>query len=376
MLRNKKNVRSLLLLITYGLLLHWALNHMSRVFGMLGSVYAVISPFVLGFCIAFVLNVVMRPMERLWSRFVPNGDKLRRPVCIMLSLFLFIGVVFAILFILIPQIETTVFSIRARLPAFTENVERWWQDASAFLSHYGAKLPQLELNGDESSQWLAGFLSDLGSGVVNTTMHVTTSIISGIVDFVLALVFSIYLLAQKEALCRQLKKLIQAFLPEGAVNWLLHLAMLANRSFTNFVTGQLTEAVIIGVLCFVGMLLLGMPYALVISVLVGFTALIPVFGAFIGTAVGVLLILLVDPMKALWFVVFILVLQQLEGNLIYPRVVGKSVGLPGVWVLFAVTVGSSIGGIVGMLLSVPICSLLYVLLKELVEYRLREQQEE
>ena len=190
-------------------------------------------------------------------------------------------------------------------------------------------------------------------------------------NFVIAFAFSIYVLAQKETLKRQSLKVLRAVMKPEKLQKLLELLELSNRTFTNFITGQLTEAVIIGALCFVGMTIFGMPYAPAISVLVGFTALIPVFGAFIGTAVGAFLILLVKPIQALWFIVFIIVLQQFEGNLIYPKVVGKSVGLPGIWVLVAVTVGGSAMGVMGMLISVPVCSILYTVSRQAVNDRLK-----
>ena len=176
----------------------------------------------------------------------------------------------------------------------------------------------------------------------------------------LALAFSLYLLAQKETLTGQAKKVVRALFSEKWAHWITDVARMTNRTFSNFVTGQLTEAVILGTLCFLGMLIFRLPYAGVISVLVGFTALIPIFGAFSGVGIGAFLILLVSPIKALWFVLFFVILQQLEGNLIYPRVVGKSVGLPGIWVLAAVTVGGNAFGLAGMLLAVPLCSVLDV----------------
>jgi predicted PurR-regulated permease PerM len=184
-------------------------------------------------------------------------------------------------------------------------------------------------------------------------------------------VFSIYLLSQKETIGRQAKKVLFAVFRDDKVEKLLSVASLSNQSFSKFVAGQLLEAVIIGVLCFIGMLIFRMPYAGVISVLVGFTALIPVFGAFIGTAVGAFLILLVNPMKALWFVVFIIVLQQVEGNFIYPKVVGKSVGLPGIWVLVAVTIGGGVLGVAGMLLGVPFASAVYRIIRHDLKKRRR-----
>ena len=204
------------------------------------------------------------------------------------------------------------------------------------------------------------------TGIVDKTLDFTGTLVSGIVNLIIALAFSFYLLAQKEKLSSNTKKVLFAFFPKKKVTNLLNIIELTDQTFTNFVSGQLLEAVIIGVLCFIGMLIFGMPYAAVISVLVGFTALIPVFGAFIGTAIGAFLILFVSPVKAIWFVVFIIILQQLEGNLIYPKVVGKSVGLPGILVLTAVSIGGSLMGVLGILISVPVCAVLYTLLKRAV----------
>ena len=372
-LENKKSLRNFILLITYGLVLYWLLNHTAQAKHLIQSAYGVISPFVLGFCIAFVLNVVMRRLERLWDVKV-RTQKFRRPVCLLLSLLLFIGVVFAVLFILIPQLKATVLSIGEMMPEYVAEIEGWWQNFSGFLSHYGAQLPQLELDVEKITSWVAELVSNVGSGVVNTTVNVTTSIVSAVVNFVLALVFAIYLLGQKENLCRQLRKVLQAFLSERWVRRLLHVAKEANRSFTNFVTGQLTEAVIIGALCFVGMLLLGMPYALAISVLVGFTALIPIFGAFIGTAVGAFLILLVNPMQALWFIVFILILQQFDGNILGPKILGDSIGLSPFWVIFAIVLGGGLFGIVGMIIGVPSFAVIYYLVKRYIYYCLNKRK--
>lgn len=181
---------------------------------------------------------------------------------------------------------------------------------------------------------------------------------------------ALVLKAQKETLTGQAKKVVRALFSEKWAHWITDVARMTNRTFSNFVTGQLTEAVILGTLCFLGMLIFRLPYAGVISVLVGFTALIPIFGAFIGVGIGAFLILLVSPIKALWFILFFVILQQLEGNLIYPRVVGKSVGLPGIWVLAAVTVGGNAFGLAGMLLAVPLCSVLYTLARQGVNARL------
>ena len=288
----------------------------------------------------------------------------------MLSLALIFGVIFIIFFMIIPEIQRNVLTIGGMIPQYFEQVKEWWNGITGLMADYNIVLPEIDLKEGEIGKILTDFVSKSGKLFLNTTMGLTVSIFSAVVDVILGLVFAIYVLLQKEKLAMQAKKLLYAVLPEKKVESFLALCSLTNKTFTNFVTGQLTEAVIIGVLCFVGMLILQMPYAPMISVLVGFTALIPMFGAFIGTAVGAFFILVDNPWKAVGFVVFIIILQQLEGNLIYPKVVGKSVGLPGIWVLVAVTIGGSLSGVIGMLFSVPISSVLYCIVRETVNRRL------
>ena len=200
-----------------------------------------------------------------------------------------------------------------------------------------------------------------------------TKIIGYIINGIVALVFALYILAQKEKFVRQVKKVMRAYLDKGIIEKIETVVGIINKAFYNFATGQFTEALIIGFLCFIGMIILGIPYAPTISVLIAFTALIPMFGAFIGTIIGAFLIMMIDPIKALIFVIFVIILQQFEGNLIYPKVVGKSVGLPGVWVLVSVTIGASIAGVVGMIISVPLCAILYGVFVNITNERLKKQ---
>lgn len=364
---SKKTVRRILIIISFTVLLIWAIYNHNLLFKYLGSLYSLISPFIIGLCIAYVVNVLLRPLERLWTEVFKNRKgawvaKLKRPMCLLLSILLVIGIILAVVFIILPELTESVTSLVSMIPSYVSEVEDWWLALSERLDKYSIQLPQFDFNTDK----VMDFIKDGGTAVINTTLSATTSIVSAVINFVLALAFSIYVLAQKETLKRQTKKLMRKVLKPDFMRKLLDFLDLVNRTFTNFIAGQLTEAVIIGLLCFIGMAIFGMPYAPAISVLVGFTALIPVFGAFIGTAIGAFLILLVKPIQALWFVIFIIVLQQFEGNLIYPKVVGKSVGLPGIWVLAAVTIGGNAMGVVGMLISVPICSILYVVLRNWV----------
>lgn len=374
---SKKTAKRILLIIAFTVILIWAVYNHKLLFKYIGELYALISPFVIGLCIAYVVNVIMRPIERMWmkllSRFKGKWvEKLKRPICLLLSILLIIGIILAVVFLIIPELSESVSSLVSMIPSYVTEIESWWEALSERLVKYGVDLPQFNFNPDK----LIDFLKDGGTAVLNTTLSATTSIVTAVINFVLALAFSIYVLAQKETLKRQSKKVMSRLMKPEKMQKLLDMLDLINRTFTNFITGQLTEAVIIGVLCFIGMSIFRMPYAPAISVLVGFTALIPVFGAFIGTAIGAFLILLVKPIQAVWFVVFIIVLQQFEGNLIYPKVVGKSVGLPGIWVLVAVTIGGNAMGVVGMLISVPLCSVLYVVARNAVNGRPLEERSE
>jgi predicted PurR-regulated permease PerM len=364
---SKKTVKRILLIITFTVLLIWAIYNHKLLFKYIGELYSLISPFVIGLCIAYVVNVIMRPIERLWMKLLSKCkgkwvEKMKRPICLLLSILLVIGIILAVIFIIMPELSDSVSSLVSMVPSYVPEVESWWEALALRLDKYGVELPQFSFDTDKFIQ----ILKDGGTAVLNTTLSATTSIVTAVINIVLALAFSIYVLAQKETLKRQSKKVLAKLMKPEKMQKLLDMLDLINRTFTNFITGQLTEAVIIGVLCFIGMSIFRMPYAPAISVLVGFTALIPVFGAFIGTAIGAFLILLVKPIQAVWFVVFIIVLQQFEGNLIYPKVVGKSVGLPGIWVLVAVTIGGNAMGVVGMLISVPLCSVLYVVARNAV----------
>ncbi len=393
---SKKTWKNLFLLITAVLLIAFGLQHIDAIGSGVSAVLSIFSPIFLGICIAFIVNVPMRSLERLWDRlfrrelYVSGTKKgrslkhqlstaLRRPLCMILSYLLIAGLLFAVVFMLIPQLGAAFNDFASMLPGYLADLEALWVKAQTLLDDFGFVLPDFaidikRLNTDGIFSTVKSFFAEWGSHILDTTVSITTSVFSGVFNVVLALVFSIYMLAQKEMLCGQIKRILRALFSEKRVVTLVSFADLVNKTFTNFITGQLTEAVIIGVLCGIGMAIFRMPYAFVVSVIVGFTALIPVFGAYVGTAVGAFLILLAEPVKALWFVVFIVVLQQLEGNLIYPRVVGKSVGLPGLLVLAAVTVGSSVGGILGMLLAVPVCSVIFTVCAQAVDARLAKKE--
>lgn len=371
---DKKTCKRLMLLIAFAALLYWGLNNLSLLGSVLNGLTALLSPLLIGICIAFVLNLLLKALERLWDKALvkwhsPWRDKLKRPICLTLTMLIFLGIIFAIIFILIPRLKEAGTTMIAGIPTYVAQVQTWWDNLSAFAEAHEVTLPELTLNADRAKSTITGFIQSKGGSLVNTTLNITTSIVSAVVNVLLALVFSIYLLAQKETLLAQSRRLLRAALPKKAADRLMHLLSLTNNAFSSFVSGQVTEAFILGSLCCIGMLILRLPYALPVSLIIAALSLIPIFGAWIGAATGAFLIVFQSPIKALWFLIFLLILQQVEGNLIYPKVVGKSVGLPGLWVLVAVTVGGGAFGVLGMLLGVPVCSVIYTLLQDFIRTR-------
>ena len=365
----KKNI---ILIITYIALIIFVLVNFEKILSILGYIINIFSPFIFGVIVAFVLNVLVNFIERKLFGKVKKKTwlKIKRPLSITISVVLVIFIIVFIMNLLIPQLKNSVSLFTDSLPTYKEDIinimnkfnleETTIKKVSDYLDNFGRVI----------TDYIKGNSKD----VITVTTEVATSLIAIISKAVIAIVFAIYIIAQKETLKRQFNKLMNAYLKPRTVDRINKYASMANTTFSNFVTGQCLEALIFGSLCFLGMLILRLPYATTIAVLLGFTALIPVFGAFIGTFLGAFLILMISPIKAIIFVVFILVLQQIEGNLIYPKVVGKSVGLPGIWVLLSVTIGASVGGILGMLIATPLCSLLYILLRQAVNDRINSNK--
>ncbi len=355
-----------MLLIACGVtLVWWLVNHFDLLLNILDTILGILSPILIGLILAFVLNLLLSPLERLWDKLFlkensrPIVKKLRRPICLLLSFLIVLGIIFAVCFVVIPKLGSTVVDMVNTISAYVKTLDVRYDDLRATLEQYAITLPEIDLGKNDLLTKITDLLAKGGSALLNTTISVTTSVLSAVVNLLMGVVFSVYILAQKETLGRQLKRLLYAVFPEKRVTPFLAFLSRVSRTFSQFVTGQAIEAVILGTLVFLGMLILRLPFAPVIAVLVGVTALIPILGSWIGAIVGALLILPSSFMQAIWFVVFLIVLQQIEGNLIYPHVVGKSVGLPGIWVFFAVIVGSGLGGIVGMLLGVPVCAVIY-----------------
>jgi len=364
MLLDDKVSKRVVIVITYTLLLFATVMNFSKVLGIFQWVLKLILPFIIGFSLAFVINVIMSPIEMRLKKVLKGKKYLNaRAFALLISFGLIVSVVLFLLVLIVPEFKNTFKIVSNRLPEFVKNFESW---QSNYMKRIPFELPDLQMSWSNVLDWIKSFIEKGSSGLFTTTVNISSSIMNVIVNISIGLVFSIYLLLQKDKLAIHVKDVLFRFLSKEKVNKILKIGNQSNEIFSSFIRGQFLEAFIIGVLTFIGMLVLGLPYPLVISTLVGFTAIIPVFGALIGTGVGVLLILIVEPMKALWFIAFILILQQIEGNLIYPKVVGKSIGLPSIWVFAAVIIGGSAFGVLGMLIGVPLTSLLYTLLKEKV----------
>lgn len=362
---NLKKIRGLILFTIFVLVVLWNYELVLDGIRFLGNV---VSPFFLGGIIAFIVNIPMRFFEE--KLFGKAKRKLARPLSLTITWVAIIGVIAIVVLVVVPQLGHTLLGLGKTIQQFVPQVQAWAIDTFEENEEIVKVISEIDFKWDEVLGNLIGFLRSGAGSVLDSTVEAAKSIISGVTTFFIAFVFSIYVLLQKEKLSSQVKKLMQAFMPEDWKNILLALGVVVNKSFTNFFTGQCLEAIILGLMFLVVMAILRLPYALLISVLIAFTALIPMFGAFIGCAVGALLIFMISPVKALIFIIVFLVLQQIEGNLIYPHVVGSSVGLPSIWVLVAVTVGANLMGIMGMLIFIPLMSVVYTMLRGIVNRRL------
>ena len=371
---NKKNMKNIMLLIVFAVLFYVGVQRIESVAAGFSFVVSIVFPFLLGAAMAFILNVPMSFMEkRLFSKTKGKAKKLKRPICLVLAILFVVAILWIVLLVVIPEVASTVASLSVNIEAALIKLQRWTMDIFEDNKQIEVWIASLQFDWDGIIHTAFGFLKNGAGNVLNSTMTVAKTVINSVMNFCVAFVFSCYILLQKEKLAVQIRKILYAFFSKKVVTKVLDIASLSYKTFANFVTGQCCEAVILGTMFFISMSILRFPYALLVGVLIAFTALIPIFGAFIGCFLGTFLILVADPMKAIAFVILFLVLQQVEGNLIYPHVVGGSVGLPSIWVLVAVTVGGSLMGIVGMLVFIPICSVLYALFREMVYKRLKER---
>lgn len=376
---NQENIRKIKEIILFTAVIIVCLWKYETVLDILFFVLNILTPFILGGAIAFVLNVPMNFVQRHLfdeERIKKSKvlQKMARPVSMILVLIAVFGIVAIVMFILIPQLGETFANLGRSIQAFIPQIQEWASRLFNDNKEIMDTVNNLEFDWNKIMDTGINFFKNGAGSVVDSTITAAKSIVSGLTTFFIAFVFAIYILLQKEKLGVQAKKVLFAFVRRGRAEATVEVLSLTYNTFSSFLTGQCVEAVILGSMFAVSMTILKLPYALLVGVLIAFTALIPIFGAFVGCGVGAFLIFMVDPMKALIFVVLFLVLQQIEGNLIYPHVVGNSVGLPSIWVLAAVSIGGSLMGVVGMLIFIPIVSVVYALFREIVYLKLKKNQ--
>lgn len=382
---DRKNVRTILLIIAFAVLLYTAAQNLASVYGAVRTVWRVFGVVITGLAMAFVLNVPLKLFENrvfygMSEDRRPLVRKLRRPVSLVFALVVSLGLIGILIAVVLPQLTATVAEVAARLPEYISSAVNWLND---FLAGFGIEIESLKnftVDWEKVFSELTTYLKEGsanvdGSSVVDTVTGVGTSVVSTVMNTFLGLVVAVYILAQKERIGRFTRRCIDAFLPQKAASGLARIASMASETFSNFVAGQLADSCILGILCYICMRIFRFPYPEVISVVIGVTSLVPMVGSFIGEVIGALLILIVSPLKALLFVVMVLAIQQVDGAFIYPRIVGRSVGLPGVAVFCAVIVGGNVAGVIGAMIGVPVCALIYALLREAVEARLRRREE-
>ncbi len=381
---NRKNVRIILLIIVFTVVLFTAVQNIGAILGLVTDVWDVCSSVIAGLVIAFVLNVPLRFFENklfygLREHRNATVRRLLRPVSIVCSLIITFGVLVILLLVVLPQLVEAVAAVFTRLPDYVTQLIAWLDELLEPLDFSVSSLLS-GVNWDDTFTSIGEKLSDSIDGILNTAgsaigtaANVGTTIVGGVIDVVFSVIVAVYVLAQKERIGRFMHRCMSAFLPRRFAIGFERICSMAAETFSNFIGGQLTDSCILGLLCFVGMTIFRFPYANVISIVVGVTSLVPLVGAFVGAVIGALLIITVDPLKSLLFIVFFIVLQQIEGNLIYPKVVGKAVGVPGVVVLCAVLVGSNISGVLGGVCAVPVSAILYSLLLEAIDNRLNRR---
>ncbi len=360
-------------IVTYVVVLVYAIFNFSNLISGVKGIIGIISPFIVGIAIAFVLNLVMKIFEEKIFNFLSDKKykkylKFKRPLSVFFTFITVFLVILSLISFIIPQLIDSISKLTNAVPSYMKSFE-------IFISKYVTHTEILNTVWNNFlSAWkeVIQFTGQVLASSLTSVVNITVGFTSGLFNFILSIIFSIYMLLNKEDLQLGMKKVLYSFIRKSFADRVIRLGKISNEVFSSYIGGQFIEAIIIGVLCFIGMIILRMPYALLISVLIAVTALIPIFGAFIGTIPSAFIILIIDPMKAIWFVIFIIVLQQVEGNLIYPKVVGGSIGLPPIWVMLAMIIGGNAFGFIGILLGIPIFSVVYKVFKEIVDKRLKK----
>ncbi|SHH85924.1 AI-2E family transporter [Clostridium grantii] len=367
---DKRKVVTYTTIIIISIVVYMFFNNFTNVKEFLFSAVAVISPIIIGFIFAYVINIPMKFLEENLLHKVKLSKSLKRIVALLLTIVAFVALVVVIFSFAIPQLVDSINILVDNIPGYIKIVQTY---SNSILVEYNLSTEITKKIVESWNELLTG-LSSIIMSVVESVYGFAGDLFSGIFNALLSFILAIYMLISKEKLTLLLKRVLYAFIPIKVSNRFMKLLAILNKSFENFIRGQIVEAFIIGTICFVGMSIFGFQYALLISVIIGITNMIPMFGPYIGGTPSFLILVMVDPVKAIWFVVFLIVLQQVEGNIIYPRVVGTSMGLSGFWVLIAVIVGNNLFGIVGIIIGIPIFSTIYTIVREFTAERLKEKE--
>lgn len=350
-------------------------THIDLIISWTGNLWTIAFPLILGAIMAYAINIIMKNLETNW--FPESESKrvmaMKRAICLFLSIFLMFALIFFIIRLVLPELINAFVVIGQEIPVYFEKIQAWVLEHGELFPFIAEEIGKAEVDWQDLSQKLITYATSGVSSVLNSAVSIIGQLVGSVVNIAIALFFAVYILLNKEKLQRQLRMLEKAYLKPSISNQMNHVLDTAHACFTSFITGQCVEAIILGVLCTLGMFILQFPYAPMVGTLIGATALIPMVGAYIGAIVGAFMIFTVSPIKALGFLIFIVVLQQVEGNVIYPKVVGSSIGLPGMWVLSAVTIGGGLAGVPGMLIGVPMAATIYRLLAYDVNKRIKSK---
>lgn len=374
---NKKNVKMLIFVIAIGILIFLGLQNMNLIFDFLWWIFSIFTPMLIGLAFAFIFNVPLKFFERKVFRRKDGTSRLgkaTRPVSLFLSVLLVLIVVAAILLLVLPELINSIVTLVQNLPDTFINLQSWIEQVSEDHPQIKEFFMGTSIDWNNIVNSFIGTIQDISINFVSQALNILVGTVSLVANIFLGLIFSIYFLLKKEQLFGQFKKLTYAFIPEKKADMIVSVFKLTGDTFSRSVAGSMIECTILGTITMLAMTIFGFPYAMMIGVIVAVMALIPMFGVTIGIIIGALLILTVDPTQAIWFVVMMIIIQQIEGNLIYPRVAGKVMGLPALWIMTAIIVGGKIFGFVGMLVIVPIVSVLYTLLRRVVHVRLRKRR--
>lgn len=377
---NRKNLQKIFILVFCCILTYVGLQNMDIISGFLNWLLCVLTPFIIAGCCAFFLNVPLKVIEKYLFR-PKNGkpvsnfkEKARRPLAIILSIGLFVLIIGVFLIIIIPEIANSLASLAQAVPQTFKNLQDWINELCQDNEQVNEFISDLQIDWNVISNTVVNFLQNDAANFFGSVMGMVTSIVSTVINIALGLILSVYVLMRKEKLSSDLKKLLYAILPMKTADYIIDVGKLTNQSFYNCITGQMMECVILGSLTILGMTIFGFPYAALIGMLIAIMSWIPMFGIGIGIAIGALFVLTESPIEALWFVIFMICLQQIEGNFIYPRVVGSNIGLPPIFVISAITIFSGLFGITGLLVSVPVTSVIYTLVRRFVYIRVKQRE--